>query len=62
VWRAILRRDCTFASTARFRRARRFAGRGALAVRATFEGNEALLPRSAPRRTVAVRAKRPAAG
>ena len=50
-----LRRNCTFSSSVAFEDASVFAGRRTLTVQVRFKGNDALLPRSAATRTVAVR-------
>ena len=50
-----LRRNCTFSSSVVFEDPSAFAGRRTLAVQVRFKGNDALLPRSAATRTVAVR-------
>ena len=50
-----LRRSCSFSSSVAFEHQSVFAGRRALTVQVRFKGNDALLPRSAATRTVAVR-------
>ena len=50
-----LRRSCSFSSSVAFEDPSVFAGRRTLTVQVRFKGNDALLPRAAATRTVAVR-------